>query len=395
MIEAASAFIRREMLDEARDALRSARAALAVRSDVGPAHWCDACLVALEIAARDGDAPALAAEAAQLRALSGGRRYWTEQARARIAGCAGRIDPAHLDHVFAVLAGEPAARVTHVQCPADEPTNLIAAECPGAQQSGPLPAETLYSTDLREEPSTCRVESSQDAADDLRSIAEGQSYSAGVADAPLADSLPASRGARETELPDVPPLELASSRRIVPRVQMLVFPGLHSASATRHRRRVVPHGRGIVAVLALGLVLWVHRSTGDQGGSPGSTPEHERLSRGAPSAFAAASLGREDRHGIPRNHLLHGQALLAAGDTTGAVAALSAAAQSDSRGTAAWAAAEILARLPGRSATAADAYLLAFAAGLPADHAETVARAQEMAGRPDRARRVREQAAGP
>ncbi len=92
--------------------------------------------------------------------------------------------------------------------------------------------------------------------------------------------------------------------------------------------------------------------------------------------------------------LAHGRSLLAAGDTAGAAAALASAARGDSRGAVAWDAAGELSRLPGRAADAADAYLLAFAAGLPADRAETVARAQERAGRPDRARRVREQAAG-
>jgi hypothetical protein len=95
----------------------------------------------------------------------------------------------------------------------------------------------------------------------------------------------------------------------------------------------------------------------------------------------------------PRGHLVRAQALLATGDTAGAVAALTAAAQGDNRGTIAWTAAEALALLPGHEPAAAEAYLLSFAAGLPAARAETVARAQERAGRPDRARRVRAQAA--
>jgi len=105
MIETASAFAQREMLPEARQALQRARGALSQRSDVGPAHWCNACLVALEIAARGGDVQGMEAEAAQLRSLSGGGQYWSEQARARIGKSSGRVDPARLDRVFAVLAG--------------------------------------------------------------------------------------------------------------------------------------------------------------------------------------------------------------------------------------------------------------------------------------------------
>ncbi|HEX8454607.1 MAG TPA: hypothetical protein VF647_21185 [Longimicrobium sp.] len=108
MIEAASAFAQREMLPEARQALQRARSALSQRSDVGPAHWCNACLVALEIAARGGDVQGMEAEAAQLRSLSGGGHYWSEQGRTRIGKSSGRVDPARLDRVFAVLAGDAA-----------------------------------------------------------------------------------------------------------------------------------------------------------------------------------------------------------------------------------------------------------------------------------------------
>ena len=108
MIETASAFAQREMLPEARQALQRARNALAQRSDVGPAHWCNACLVALEIAARGGDVQGMEAEAAQLRSLSGGGQYWSEQARVRVGKSSGRVDPARLDRVFAVLAGTAA-----------------------------------------------------------------------------------------------------------------------------------------------------------------------------------------------------------------------------------------------------------------------------------------------
>lgn len=137
MIETASAFARREMLPEARQALQRARSALSQRSDVGPAHWCNACLVALEIAARGGDVQGMAAEAAQLRSLSGGGQYWSEQARARIGKSSGRVDPARLDGVFAVLAGEavptpsapppaaepPAFRVPDTRSPSPEGTS--------------------------------------------------------------------------------------------------------------------------------------------------------------------------------------------------------------------------------------------------------------------------------
>jgi hypothetical protein len=106
MIETALAFAQREMLPEARQALQRARSALSQRNDVGPAHWCNACLVALEIAARGADVQGMEAEAAQLRSLSGGGLYWSEQARARIGKSSGRVDPARLDRVFAVLAGD-------------------------------------------------------------------------------------------------------------------------------------------------------------------------------------------------------------------------------------------------------------------------------------------------
>ncbi|HEX8211280.1 MAG TPA: hypothetical protein VF584_13990 [Longimicrobium sp.] len=135
MIETASAFAQREMLPEARQALQRARSALSQRSDVGPAHWCNACLVALEIAARGGDVQGMEAEAAQLRSLSGGGQYWSEQARARIGKSSGRVDPARLDRVFAVLAGDavpcfapppaaepPALRVPDARPPAPEGT---------------------------------------------------------------------------------------------------------------------------------------------------------------------------------------------------------------------------------------------------------------------------------
>jgi hypothetical protein len=122
MIETASAFAQREMLPEARQALQRARTALAQRSDVGPAHWCNACLVALEIAARGGDAQGMEAEAAQLRSLSGGGQYWSEQARARIARSHGRVDPSRLDRVYAVLAGEAAPAHPAPEPPPPAPT---------------------------------------------------------------------------------------------------------------------------------------------------------------------------------------------------------------------------------------------------------------------------------
>jgi cytochrome c-type biogenesis protein CcmH/NrfG len=151
------------------------------------------------------------------------------------------------------------------------------------------------------------------------------------------------------------------------------------------------HG-ALLVVLVLPLMLWASRTvTGVSSVLPrSSTPAADPPRRTEkPLQFASAlpEAGEAPSH----KRLLLGHALLAAGDTAGAVAAFAQAAQGDSRGALAWNAAETLARLPGHSASAADAYILAYAAGLPADRAETVARAQELAGRPDRARRVRDQ----
>jgi hypothetical protein len=137
MIETASAFAQREMLPEARQALQRARGALAQRSDVGPAHWCNACLVALEIAARGGDVQGMEAEAAQLRSLSGGGQYWSEQARARIGMSSGRVDPARLDRVFAVLGGT--ALPTTPPPAADPSPNFPAARPEGRGVISPTP----------------------------------------------------------------------------------------------------------------------------------------------------------------------------------------------------------------------------------------------------------------
>jgi hypothetical protein len=160
--------------------------------------------------------------------------------------------------------------------------------------------------------------------------------------------------------------------------------------------------KGIVVMALVAGAVWMYLPSGMKPSLPspialrgGSVADAEDALRGGDAALAleiarALAAGGDE---APRGHLVRGQALLATGDTAGAVDALAAAARADSRGSVAWAAAEALARLPGHEAPAADAYLLAFAAGLPAGRAETVARAQELAGRRDRARRVREQAA--
>ncbi|HEX8454606.1 MAG TPA: hypothetical protein VF647_21180 [Longimicrobium sp.] len=163
---------------------------------------------------------------------------------------------------------------------------------------------------------------------------------------------------------------------------------------------------GIMVMALVSGAVWMYLPDGMKASLPISIPGIALPARGGSVADAEDALragdaaraleiartlpaGGED---APHGHLVRGQALLATGDTAAAVDALAAAARGDNRGTVAWAAAEALARLPGRETSAAEAYLLAFAAGLPEARAETVARAQELAGRPDRARRVREQA---
>jgi hypothetical protein len=163
--------------------------------------------------------------------------------------------------------------------------------------------------------------------------------------------------------------------------------------------------RGIVVLSLVAGAVWMYLppTLRDSIAVPGfALPTRAATASDAEAALLAGDASRAleiarslplDGEEAPRGHLVRGRALLATGDTAGAVAALTTAAQGDSRGTLAWAAAEALARLPGHAAPAADAYLLAFAAGIPANRTETVARAQELAGRPARARRVREQAA--
>ena len=165
--------------------------------------------------------------------------------------------------------------------------------------------------------------------------------------------------------------------------------------------------KGIVVMALVAGAVWMYLPAGMKASLPTSIPGIALPTRGgsvadAEDALRAGDAGRAlgiartlpaEGEDAPRGHLVRGQALLATGDTAGAVDALAASARADNRGTVAWAAAEALARLPGREAPAAEAYLLAFAASLPEARAETVAQAQELAGRPDRARRVREQAA--
>lgn len=163
--------------------------------------------------------------------------------------------------------------------------------------------------------------------------------------------------------------------------------------------------KAIVVMALVAGAVWMYLPAGMKASIPtslpgfalpvhgGSVADAEDALRAGDAARALEIAGALPTEGedAPRGHLVRGRALLATGDTAGAVDALAAAARGDNRGTVAWAAAEALARLPGREAPAAEAYLLAFATGLPEARAETVARAQELAGRPDRARRVREQ----
>jgi hypothetical protein len=164
--------------------------------------------------------------------------------------------------------------------------------------------------------------------------------------------------------------------------------------------------KGIVAMALVAGAVWMYLPAGMKASFPAPIPGVALPARGGSVADAEDVLRGGDAEraleiartlpavgeDAPRGHLVRGQALLATGDTAGAVDALAAAARGDNRGTVAWAAAKALARIPGREAPAAEAYLLAFAAGHTEARAETVARAQELAGRPDRARRVREQA---
>ncbi|HEX8831154.1 MAG TPA: hypothetical protein VF705_08325 [Longimicrobium sp.] len=411
LIESASAFARREMLAEAQQALQEARAALALRSDVGPAHWCDACLVALEIAARDGDVPEMEAEAVQLRSLSRGGRYWTEQARARIGGCAGRIAPAHLDRVFAILAGEATPAAPHRAPPSiaerayegAAPSKIRARE----PLTDPLPAEDHAAPDGNpvEAPDFDWTARLSESANDLHAILfEDRRHAAGSVDAPVASCNTPLLVAAAVE-PAGLPLPAPLPRRHTDRYGMATLAlgpapqsGLHAASRYRlvPRRRMGPTAGGFLVVLGLAAVICIYFFGADlrvSSARPGSAAEQASQRGSATHVLGFANMRGNNPESVPRNHLIRGQALLSSGDTAGAIAALSAAAQSDSRGTVAWTAAETLARLPGHSAAAADAYLLAYAAGLPADRAQAVAHAQELAGRPERAERVRQQAA--
>lgn len=402
LIESASAFARREMLAEAHQALQDARAALALRSDVGPAHWCDACLVALEIAARGGDVPEMEAEAAQLRALSRGGRYWTEQARARIGGRAGRIDPARLHRVFAILAGEATPVAPHCGAPPIPVRASDAADSPVASSDHasidllPLRSVSTPGEGLAEESSSGWAERLEEVADDLQAaLVQDRRHEAGLTDAPIT-SLSNAPLTAEIQPLDPLPLERAKLHGMES-LRRTPIPSAESRALLRYRlwpQRMAIAARGPLVGLAAAIcVYFVGAGLGVPFALP-ETPAAERAPRhgDATHALRTANTLGNDRASEPRKHLVRAQALLAGGDTVGAVAALVAAAQSDSRGAISWTAAETLARLPGRSAPAADAYLLAFAAGLPAGRAEIVAHAQELAGRPERAGRVREEA---
>lgn len=94
---------------------------------------------------------------------------------------------------------------------------------------------------------------------------------------------------------------------------------------------------------------------------------------------------------VPAAVLLeHASKRISAGDTVGAVGLLLQAARADVAGDGtAWEAAERLSMLPVYDAEAAEAYLLAFGAGLPRWRWERVAQAQEDAGYAERATRIR------
>jgi hypothetical protein len=488
MIETASAYAEREMLPEARQALQRARSALSQRSDVGPAHWCNACLVALEIAARGGDVQAMESEAAQLRSLSGGGRYWSEQARARVGKSSGRIDLARLDRVFAILAGDalpsssaapPAAepppfRAPDIHPPAEEgmsrsliaptprpvppigapPAAAAAFEAPSAEvpavpaptaspaeryaaapsASAPSPVdprertpEHLYrgaawggaawmGSASHDPPADAAESISTSAPEDDFCFQEASTdeWMARLSD--LADVADDNLPLIFTDFPTAPPtVDLAAPRGMGPAPLPLPSalpppPAARDAAAEplrplERRSGAVLKGIGVVALVA--GAVWMYLPVGMKAFLPSSIPGIALSPRGGSAADAEDALrgGNAERaleiaralpsdgDEAPRGHLVRGRALLATGDTAGAVDALAAAARADNRGGIAWAAAEALARLPGHEAPAAEAYLLAFAAGLPEARAETVARAQELAGRPDRARRVREQAA--
>jgi hypothetical protein len=216
------------------------------------------------------------------------------------------------------------------------------------------------------------------------------------------------------DFPTAPPtVDLAAPRGMAP--TPLPLPTELPAPATQHvapeplpslERRSGGLLKGIMVMALVSGAVWMYLPAGMKASLPTPIPGTALPARGGSVADAEDALRDGDAARVleiaralpaggedaPRGHLVRGQALLATGDTAAAVDALAAAARGDNRGTVAWAAAEALARLPGREAPAAEAYLLAFAAGLPEARAETVARAQEVAGRPDRARRVREQA---
>jgi hypothetical protein len=87
--------------------------------------------------------------------------------------------------------------------------------------------------------------------------------------------------------------------------------------------------------------------------------------------------------------VLRGEAHLALGDTMAAVADLLEAARLDGvPGMRAWDAATRLEQLPGRGSEAAEAFRLAYVAGVPREHWERVADALQHAGRGSEAARV-------
>jgi hypothetical protein len=216
------------------------------------------------------------------------------------------------------------------------------------------------------------------------------------------------------DFPTAPPtVDLGAPRGMAP--TPLPLPAELPPPATQHaapeplpplERRSGGLLKAIVVMALVAGAVWMYLPAGMKASIPTSIPGVALAARGGSLADAENALRGGDAaraleiartlppegEDAPRGHLVRGQALLETGDTAGAVDALAAAARGDNRGAVAWAAAEALARLSGHEAPAAEAYLLAFAAGLPEARAETVAHAQELAGRPDRAHRVRAQA---
>jgi hypothetical protein len=151
----------------------------------------------------------------------------------------------------------------------------------------------------------------------------------------------------------------------------------------RRRSRAFPLGLAAAGILA----LWVVR-----GGLPDGWGI--LVETAPPSAHGSAPAPADDA--APAVLLARGGALLAAGDTGAAIAALDSASAHPLAGhREAREAAEQLTRLPGGAERAANAYLRAFEAGLPREEWPVAAAALERAGRPQQAERLRSLIQGP